>query len=354
MTIPIRNLYYLFTYAWARFPAGNEVPVGVDECPDLHNLLAKLLIDGTNRLMRRGLDRGYETRREDMRSPRGRLILDEIIKRQTLQRGRVACEFDELTHDVLHNQILKATARSLARADALEKVHRHELELIARRLEDVSDIHLQAACFRRVQLSRNTRQYGLLLQICELVFRSLMPEESGGGARFADILKDEVRMSTVFEEFLRNFYAHEQNRFTVGSEVMTWEARALTPGALSYLPTMRTDLTLRSPDRIVVADAKYYTSTLAHYHGGSKVHSGNLYQLYTYLRHIAAQAPAAQADGLLIYPAVKTGLRLDYELPEHRIRVATVDLARPWQEIHNELLDLLLDDFATTDSVLAA
>jgi 5-methylcytosine-specific restriction enzyme subunit McrC len=354
MTIPIRNLYYIFTYAWARFPAGNEVPVGIDECPDLHNLLAKLLIDGTNRLIRRGLDRGYEAHREDIRSPRGRLILDEIIKRQTLQRGQVVCEFDELTHDVLHNQILKATIRMLARAGELEKKHRHELELIARRLEEVADIHLQGVCFRRVQLSRNTREYGLLLQICELIFRSLMPEETGGGARFADILKNEARMSTVFEEFLKNFYTHEQDRFTVGSEVMTWEANPLTPGALSYLPTMRTDLTLRSPDRVIVADAKYYTSTLAHYHGGSKVHSGNLYQLYTYLRHTAARNPAAQADGLLIYPAVKTSLRLDYELPEHRIRVATVDLTQPWQEIHDELLQLLFEDFAGSESVLAA
>lgn len=354
MTIPIRNLYYLFTYAWARFPPGDEVPTGVDECPDLQNLLAKLLIDGTHRLIRRGLDRGYISLEEDTRAPRGKLLLDEIMKRQTLRNGQLACTYDELLPDVLHNRILKSTLKVLAGADRLDPKFRHELLLLHRRLGDVSDLRLDAASFKRVQLSRNIRQYGLLLQICELVFHSLLPDQQGESSRFADILDDEVRMSAVFEDFLRNFYTYEQQAFSVGREVFPWDAQPLTAGALGYMPAMQTDITLRSANRVIVADAKYYKETLTRFHGGSKIHSSNLYQLYAYLKHTSARHPAISTDGALIYPTVNRDLLIDFQLPEHHIRVATVDLSRPWREIHHHLLEVLFRPYGDGATALAA
>ena len=354
MTIPIRNLYYLFSYAWARFPPGDQVPTGVDECPDLQNLLAKLLIDGTHRLIRRGLDRGYISLEEDTRAPRGKLLLDEIMKRQTLRNGQLACTYDELLPDVLHNRILKSTLKLLASAERLEPSFRHELLLLHRRLSAVSDMRLDGASFKRVQLSRNIRQYGLLLQICELVFHSLMPDQQGEGATFADILSDEARMSAVFEDFLRNFYAYEQDVFSVGREVFPWEAEPLSTGALAYLPTMQTDITLRSPDRVIVADAKYYKETLTRFHGGSKIHSSNLYQLYAYLKHTSARHPAIATDGALIYPTVNRDLFMDFQLPGHHIRIATVDLSRPWREIHRHLLEVLFKPYGDHAAAMAA
>nr|WP_283937621.1 hypothetical protein [Sphingomonas hankyongi] len=317
-------------------------------------MLAKLLIDGTHRLIRRGLDRGYISLEEDTRTPRGKLLLDEIMKRQTLRNGQLACTYDELLPDILHNRILKSTLKLLATAERLEPFFRHELLLLHRRLQGVSDFRLDAACFKRVQLSRNIRQYGLLLQICELVFHSLLPDEQGEGSRFADILDDETRMSAVFEDFLRNFYAYEQQTFSVGREVFPWEAEPLTIGALSYLPAMQTDITLRSPDRVIVADAKYYKETLTRFHGGSKIHSSNLYQLYAYLKHTSARHPTIPTDGALIYPTVNRDLLVDFELPAHHIRVATVDLSRPWHEIHHHLLDVLFKPYGDDAAAIAA
>ena len=48
MTISIRNLYYLFLYAWARFPGGAIGEVGIDKSPDLPSLFAKLLSAGAH------------------------------------------------------------------------------------------------------------------------------------------------------------------------------------------------------------------------------------------------------------------------------------------------------------------
>ena len=47
MSVPIRNLLYLFLYAWARFSGGGVLrEAGIDESPDLPNLFARLLLAG--------------------------------------------------------------------------------------------------------------------------------------------------------------------------------------------------------------------------------------------------------------------------------------------------------------------
>ena len=76
-------------------PGGRLGEVGIDESPDLPSLFAKLLLSGTRRVFRRGLDRGYETFTHELIGPRGRLRLDRIIKEATQLRGTAICDFDE-------------------------------------------------------------------------------------------------------------------------------------------------------------------------------------------------------------------------------------------------------------------
>jgi 5-methylcytosine-specific restriction enzyme subunit McrC len=98
----------------------------------------------------------------------------------------------------------------------------------------VSPIRLSADLFHRVQLSRNTSQYSFLMRICELVYHSLLPDEQGGSTKFQSILDDEVRMSALFEDFLRNFYRSELSGFTAGSEILAWLADAENKTDLAF------------------------------------------------------------------------------------------------------------------------
>lgn len=340
VTIPIRNLYYILLYAWGYFQAGPVRDVGVDESPDLPNLFAKLLLDGTHRLLRRGLDRGYRVVLEETRAPRGRLCLTQMAKQQTLLRGVAVCEVDELTHDVLHNQILLASLLALANCRDVDANLRHDLRLTALRMHDISRIRLTGDVFHRVQLSRNTAQYGLLMRICEFVFWSLLPDEQGAEARFQSILDDEKRMSAIFEEFLRNFYRAELPGCSVGSEIMPWGAKAENEEDLSLLPIMRTDITIRSPTRTIIADAKYYKDSLSGGRYGRRIHSAHLYQLATYLAHARKREGDREVVGLLIYPEVTEFVRCRYELLGFPVVVATVNLMAEWQWLRRELLRL--------------
>ncbi len=341
MKIPIRNLYYLFLYAWDRFPGGALTSAGLDDSPDLPNLLARLLSSGTKRLVRRGLDRDYRAFTEELVSPRGRLRLDRMAKETTKLRGTVVCDIDELSHDVLHNQILKSTLSSLGRSPEVEKATRHELRALASRFPDVLDIRVSGGLFRRIAVSRNNREYAFLMRICEFLFWSLMPDQNGAEVRFQRILEDETKMSSVFEKFLRSFYQIHRPEYRVRAEAPAWHVSDATEADLALLPRMITDITLRGRDRTIIVDAKFYRAALAPSPFGERVRSQHLYQLITYLQHERARRDGGTVVGMLLYPQVGRQLRLQYRLLGIPTIVATVDLGQDWQSVEAELHQLI-------------
>jgi 5-methylcytosine-specific restriction enzyme subunit McrC len=127
------------------------------------------------------------------------------IKRTLLERGRVACAYDELSVDVLQNQILKATLRHLAAAADLDASLAHAARKHVRALTEIRDIPLSSQAFRRVQLHGNNAAYRFLLHLCAIVHRHLLVDPSSGRVRFRDFRGDEREMGLLFEAFVRNF-----------------------------------------------------------------------------------------------------------------------------------------------------
>jgi 5-methylcytosine-specific restriction enzyme subunit McrC len=258
--------------------------------------------------------------------------------------GRAHCQFDELRHDVLHNQIIKATLYALSNVKELDPELRHSLFILRKKLPDISDIRLSPSLFHRVQLSRNNGHYDLLLKICELINYAMLPEQEGQASRFSDILEDETRMSDVFERFVRNFLEREQKDFSVGVEKLSWNAKISDPEHARFLPEMRTDITLRSRSRIMVIDAKYHKETLAKYKGQEKIKSENLYQLYAYVKHVRfSDQISSPVEGLLLYSTINQTLDLKYVIDGHPMRIKTINLNQHWSNIHGELLSMLVE-----------
>lgn len=339
--IPIENIYYLFCYAWNRFEEAGTISVGAAESPDLPNLLGRVLLSGTRAIMRRGLDRGYLPHDEELATVRGRIELGASIKLKARNVRRLHCEFDDLSHDLLHNRILKASLKRLARAPTIDRALGHDLQLLARRMSSVSDIWLERSAFARVQLHRNNAYYDLLLKVAELAFDCLIPDRKGDGLVFQDVLRDERKMARVFEDFVRNFYRAEQAAFAVEPLTISWDAHRVS-GEISRLPNMRVDVYLHSPQRHIIIDTKYYADALQSYRGSESFHSGNLYQLFSYLRNAAGRDEAfSRVEGMLLYPRAGFPLDEHFVIQNHPLTIATVDLSAPWRDIKARLLGIL-------------
>src|SRR5262249_30780005 len=230
---------------------------------------------------------------------------------------------------------------SLASCEDVENETRHDLRSLARRFHDVANISLSASCFRRIVVTRNNREYIFLMRICQFVFWSLMPDQRGATARFQKVLEDEVRMSAVFEDFLRNFYQLHRTEYRVRAESPEWYVSETSEEDLALLPRMVTDITLRHPDHTIIVDAKFYTKALAQSPYGERVRSQHLYQLVTYLQNERMSRDQSHLSGMLIYPEVGQSLRLRYRLLGIPVLVATVDLGQEWRDIEAQLHGLL-------------
>ncbi len=149
-------------------------------------------------------------------------------------------------------------------------------------------------------------------------------------------------MNRIFERFIRNFFRQEQNELDVSSERIEWDMSDEGGVALELLPSMQTDVSLRSPKRTVLIDAKYYAQTLHTHHDKERLRSAHLYQLFAYLKNMEWRSePDRRAEGILLYPTVKEEVRFSATIQGHRVSARTIDLAKPWKEIHSGLLSIL-------------
>lgn len=340
--IPIENIYYLYCYAWNRFEEAQSLPIGATDSPDLPNLLGRVLLQGTRRLLRRGLDRNYQECSDEIATVRGRIDLGGSLQLQARSIRRLVCEFDELSHNLLHNRIIKASLRRLARAQSIDRALAQELVRTAQRMPDVSDIWLERSAFARVQLHRNNAYYDLILKVAELAFDCLLPDPNGGGFVFHDVLRDEVKMARVFEEFVRNFYDAEQSELQVLPLTIQWDAKPIATTGTGRLPNMIADIYLKSRHRRIIIDTKYYANALQRgQYGSESFQSGNLYQLFAYLKNASVDPLFAGCEGMLLYPSNGTALLESFRIQGHSVTLATINLAQPWPTIARDLLHLL-------------
>ncbi len=348
MKIPIRNLYYLLVYAWDVLDQVGVGDIDVEQIETPPDLFAKILRNGIDHLLKRGLDRAYTSETGAIPGIRGRLNLSSSIKTASFTRGVAVCSYDELTYDVLHNQILKASLLRLIRTDSLSPELKQDLHDLVLRFDGISEIQLSNNTFRQVQLHSNNRYYRLLIQICWMLHQQLLPDTSGKGYRFADFSED--RLATIFESFVRNFFKREQRIYKVKRERFKWQRTSSNEQALQLLPTMETDVSLISPKRKIIIEVKFYEKTLAHHHfGGASIRSPHLYQLFAYLQNLNSNG-TVPLDGVLIYPTTDHRITSEYQIFGHHVRIMTIDLTEEAKKIRSSLFECIAEPTNTKDA----
>lgn len=343
MKIPILNLYYLVSYASGILnPDSRRIPVGEDDGYDLSDLYARLLIDGVDALLRRGLHRQYVEMEDEIPGIRGQLRFSESIRRDSFRHGRTVCGFDELDADILPNRILKATVKRVLASKTLDPKLATELRTTMRRLQGIRDIPLTVAAFRPLVMHRNMARYRFLLFIARLVADHSQVTEDGRTSKFLDLERDEAKLARLFEAFVRNFYVRETPSYKLGKRTLTWVFEE--EGGGRFLPGMETDIPLESDDRIVIIDTKYYANAVVlNAYSQEKLYSPNLYQMFAYMRHYP-NPRKLPITGILLYPRNDRDLNVSAVSSHNRqdrIRFKTLDLMRPWPEIRDQLVEMV-------------
>ncbi len=341
MQIPIENIYYLLGYAWNRLDEKDRVAVSIDDRTELADLFAKILINSTRILLKRGIDKNYVTQTAEFSGIKGKLELAETLKSNLQMRFRTVCSYDEFSADILINRILVSTLKRLIKTTNLNSGLKHDIRKLLPMFGAIETVALTRTVFASVRLNRNNRFYGFVLEVCRIIAENVLPSEKSGDWKFVDFTRDERKMNQLFEKFIYHFYRIETD-FEVKSETIRWQFQSLEEESEKFLPVMRTDVSLTNNERKIIIDAKFYRETFAENFSREKIKSANLYQLFSYLINQRTTDTRTQnAAGILLYPTIETDYDLDFRFESHRISVKTVNLKSHWKNINRRLKEIV-------------
>ncbi|MGY3567951.1 5-methylcytosine-specific restriction endonuclease system specificity protein McrC [Sinomonas sp. RB5] len=341
-SIAIRNVYVMMAYAFRAIRSDGSDHIAAESFDHLHDLLAEILVRGVGAQVKRGIHRDYLRHSDELATVRGRIDIAGTVATRSIVRGRLVCEFDEYEPDTLYNRALKSVMVLLIRHGDVSTPRRDALRRLLPYLDAVTLVPPTSIRWDGLTYHRANASYRLLLGVCELVVRGLLPTQAAGAAKLASWVSDDA-MSSLYERFLRAYYAVHHPELSPGASTVVWdfdETRAL--GA-EQLPAMRTDVTLRRGPRTLIVDAKYYSRSMqVGMWGKATIHSANLYQMLTYVKNADVRRDGS-VSGLLLYARTDAPRQpdLDVVIQGNRIGARTLDLNRPWDDLRAQLEDTI-------------
>lgn len=343
MQIPIENIYYLLCYAWNKLDEKERVNVAIADKTELLDLFAKILINATKMLLKRGIDKNYIDYTEELAGVKGKVQISQTLKSNLLFKQRTICTFDDFSANIISNRILVSTIYRLTRTKGLDKQLKNELVSLQRMLSDIEQIEITNSLFKQVKLNRNNRFYGFVMNVCQIIYESTLPSEEQGKYKFSDFTRDDKKMNQLFESFIRNFYKIEQQVYkTVKKETIKWQFDNTDKDSYQYLPQMETDITLENDEEKIIIDAKFYRETMTLNYDKERIKSANLYQLFSYLLNQQdTNLKTHNATGILLYPTIETDYNLNFKYNEHKIQIRTINLNSNWRNISSRLKEII-------------
>jgi 5-methylcytosine-specific restriction enzyme subunit McrC len=345
--IPVRNLWLLMLYASDLFRMQGIGKVALEDSPDeLPDLIAGILAHAVEVRQRRRLHPGYRSCDADLSRVRGRIDILATECRQLLDRGLVACWFDELTIDTRRNRFVRAALESISRIVRRKDIAQRCRSLAnSMRAMGVSGDVPTRMQMRTEHFGRNEADDRFMVAAAKLAFDLALLTETSGANMLPSPDRDAVWVRRLFERAVGGFYnvaLSPQGWRVQCSGTMRWQIENRTAGIDKILPTMRTDIVLDHPSsgRRIVIDTKFTSIVTDGWYREQTLRSGYLYQMYAYLRSQVGRgdALADRASGLLLHPAIGHAVDESVLIQGSHIRFATVDLSATGADIRSRLL----------------
>ncbi len=327
----------MLAYAFSVLNKPEYRSLSAEDFDNAVELCAAILERGVSLQLKRGLGQEYVNRTEARSSLRGTIKVTESVKSQAILRRQLVCSYDEFSVDTTMNRVIKATVALLMRSD-ITRARKKSLKKLMVFFADVRDIDLHTVDWN-MRYDRNNRTYRMLMAVCWLVVKGQLHTRYDGSTRMMDFFTEQC-MSRLYEKFILEYYRREHPQLRASASFIEW---ALDDEASEGLPAMRSDITLSACGRVLIIDAKYYTSTMQTYYEKKTVKSGNLYQIFAYVKNKQAALERAgdgtEVSGMLLYAATDEEVQPDatYRMSGNRISATTLDLDRPFEEIRAQL-----------------
>ena len=341
--IPIKNVYYMLSYAFQVLNEQNYKNIATEQFHNTAELMAAILEKGIKVQLKRGLCKEYIPQVAALTSLRGKIDITESIKTQAMLRKQLICTYDEFSVNCTMNQIVKSTVELLLHSK-ISKQRKKNLRKLMLYFDEVELIDLHTINWN-IKYNRNNQTYRMLISICYLVVKGLLQTQVDGHTKLMDFF-DEQRMCRLYEKFILEYYRKEYNgQIIANASQISWQ---LDNEENSMLPIMQSDIMLQRDGKILIIDAKYYTHSTQVRFDNHTLHSGNLYQIFTYVKNKEYELRDKEhtVAGMILYAKTDEEIYPNniYQMSGNQITVKTLDLNLPFAEIA-EQLDIIVKTY---------
>ena len=348
--IPVRNLWLLMLYASDLFRDLEKAKVAVEDNPDdIPDLVAEMLCRRVERRLQRNLSYGFQSREAILGRVRGRIDLLNTERHRLLDRGKVACRFDELTVNTARNRFVRAALEKISKIICRGALaHRCRSLATSLRRMGVTGERPGRGEVSIDRFGRHDAHDQPMVAAAYLAFNLALPTEAPGAKQLSLPDREITWIRKLYEKGIAGFYdvvLSGKGWHVDAGKTIDWLIESKSPGIDKILPSMRTDIILEHSDagRRTVIDTKFNSVVTRGWYREETLRSGYVYQIYAYLRSQEGHGDplAEKASGLLLHPSVGDMVNEAVVIQNHEIRFATVDLGATAKEIREQLLQVL-------------
>jgi len=192
--------------------------VRATEGKDLVDFMARLFLETVKDVIQDGIYKSYIPKIEEISTVKGRLLLVQNIRTPRITHEKFWCEYDDLSSDILENQILLYCAKMLSTL-VRDRVIREELYSIQHvfEKEGVSEAFLDLYHLDMVSFQKFNEHYEYALRLCEFILRLTW---------YGDFTREEMlpiygflyNMNTLFQNFVTKVIQETMPEYKVKRE----------------------------------------------------------------------------------------------------------------------------------------
>lgn len=334
----------MLSYAFQILQEQGYNNVSTEDFDNVAELCSAILAKGISLQLKRGLNKDYIETKESLSAIKGKIDISDSIKTLSIMKSQLVCSYDDFSENSYFNKILKTTVMLLLKTD-ISKSRKKDLKNLMMFFTNVDTLDVHNIDWH-IRYNKNNQSYHLLLSICNLVIKGLLQTEQDGTTRLMSFV-DEQRMCRLYEKFILEYYRKHYPSISANAEQIPWQ---LDDNMNDMLPVMQSDITLKKENQVLIIDAKYYTHTTQSKYDRHKIHSANLYQVFTYVKNKEYELKDKEhkVSGMLLYARTDEEIQPNntYYMSGNRIDVRSLDLNCDFSVI-KEQLNSIVEEFFT-------
>ena len=336
MQIPIRNIYFLLSYAWKYYKPSDIRKIDEKDFTNDTEFFAEIFDLTLSKYVKKGLHRDYVEKAETIKTIKGKVDFNSTLKTLGFRSKQIDCIYDEYSSNNSINQLIYSTIHIILKSKISGELKKSLKKKIVF-FNNVSRVKIDKQLLKTIRPVRGNSTLNFIINISKYIYYNLGFDEKDGKYDLGDFVKNKMGMAAVFENFALNFYKSKLLNSEVRSELIKWDSETED----SKYPTMKTDITIRNKYKVTVIDTKYYDNMFQYHYlniDKPKFRSGNIYQLYTYLNNLKEDK---EIEGMLLYPNTKSTVRNERIVSGKKIMINNINLNQEWTKIEEEMLELL-------------